>query len=213
MSSIMLYFLLGLVAYFNIVTAIIETPTKLDLSFLHRVKSSTLVTAIKQTIDKSKEIEIDVSSSLIEKDLREFISLLAKNKAKSITLKARSNQWSQQEVAMLLKAITDKDNTIDKDSDAAGTKERNIENERKFPFVLLDLAWNNLGPKTRDSKSFLKALQTLVEESRQTRTRTFVLRLDVCGLGPAACRALGKVRRILSYQIENAKEISLTPLI
>jgi hypothetical protein len=62
----------------------------------------------------------------------------------------------------------------------------------------LDLGWKNFGQgsssKSRRSKAFLKSLQKLIESKTCPQT----LRFPVCGLGPGACRAIGKVRYQLS---------------
>lgn len=51
----------------------------------------------------------------------------------------------------------------------------------------LDLSWNDL---SSGDKTFLRALHQLLAN---TASCPRVLRLDLCGLGPAACRAMAKV--------------------
>ena len=55
----------------------------------------------------------------------------------------------------------------------------------------LDVGWNELHPLSAGWKNFLKSLQRLLQ-TPQACPET--IRLDRCGLGPGACRAIGKVR-------------------
>lgn len=185
-----------------------QTITKLDLSYLHRVKSETLAEVLKEALKQQPKIEIDLSASLIGKDIKSILSVFKDMGEDSrIDLTARSNNWSPKDGRLLLEAAlarterpsdkeepkseeakTDSEATPDADEAAAKVP------APIFPFQSLDLAWNNLGDEeTSESKKFLKALQNLIEES-STSSEPFVLRLDVCGLSPAACRAIGKVR-------------------
>lgn len=65
--------------------------------------------------------------------------------------------------------------------------------ERLRPWIMntLDVGWNELQPNVPGWKSFLKSLQKLLQ-SRDLCPQTICL--DRCGLGPGACRAIGKVR-------------------
>lgn len=65
--------------------------------------------------------------------------------------------------------------------------------ERLRPWIMntLDVGWNELQPNVPGWKSFLKSLQKLLQ-SRDLCPQK--IRLDRCGLGPGACRAIGKVR-------------------
>jgi hypothetical protein len=153
-------------------------------------------------------VDIDISSSLIGKDMTDILSILngnKKNEAVSINLKARSNHWSQKEATMLLKVITASgnakrqgDETEDTKTEDAGeetTRKNDIQDGGgRVSVVGLDLGWNDFNQENRESKVFLKSLQKIVQES-STSPQTFVLRLDVCALNPAACRAIGKVSR------------------
>ena len=62
---------------------------------------------------------------------------------------------------------------------------------RPWRMNTLDVGWNELQPNVPGWKSFLKSLQKLLQ-SRDLCPQT--IRLDRCGLGPGACRAMGKVR-------------------
>jgi hypothetical protein len=183
-----------------------STATRLDLSFLHRVKSSTLADVIRNALEKNTNVDIDISSSLIGKDMTDILSILkgnTKNEAVSINLKARSNHWSQKEATMLLKVITASENakrqdeeTEDTKTDDAGEASKNDiqDGGGRVSVVGLDLGWNDFNQENRESKVFLKSLQKIVQESSMS-PQSFVLRLDVCALNPAACRAIGKVSR------------------
>lgn len=191
----------------SIATSAAPSSSTLDLSFLHRVKSSTLADAIRHAMDEAQDdvIDIDVSSSLIGKDINDIVQLLeGKGREEAIkstiNLKARSNQWTQKEAAMLLKAVTTNEVKNEEKDTQQKSDETNVSTEEEKVFdspvsvVALDLSWNDLGQSNRESRTFLKSLQKLVEESgKNNQERNFVLRLDVCGLSPAACRALGKV--------------------
>lgn len=74
----------------------------------------------------------------------------------------------------------------------------------------LDLGWNNYSQEhqSKGYKKFLKALQGLLESPEKCPK---VLSLDVCGLGPAACRAIGKVR-LVDFAGATAPVISCAPL-
>jgi hypothetical protein len=195
-----------------------STATRLDLSFLHRVKSSTLADVIRNALEKNENVYIDISSSLIGKDMTDILSILngnTKNEAVSINLKARSNHWSQKEATMLLKVITASENAKRRDEETEDTKTDEDAGEAsksdiqdgggRVSVVGLDLGWNDFNQENRESKVFLKSLQKIVQESSLS-PQSFVLRLDVCALNPAACRAIGKVSRFHSQ-----REIAKSP--
>jgi len=183
--------------------------TKLDLSYLHRVKPDTLADVLKDRLQKQSNIEIDLSSSLIRKDIKSIVSVFKDmGEDSTIDLMARSNNWSSRDGRLLLEAVlarTEKSNTEESKTedkpapdDKETTEATKTEDESSsttspaFPFHSLDLGWNNFGDEgTSESKKFLKSLQKLVQESSAS-PEPFVLRLDVCALSPAACRAIGK---------------------
>lgn len=194
-------------------TSTSSQKTKLDLSYLHRVKSDTLANVLKNTLQKQSNVEVDLSSSLIGKDIKSIVSIFKDDthEDSTIDLIARSNNWSSRDGRLLLEAVLarteQKNNTIEEskpnytptpgknETEATKTKEEEstTSTPSTFPFHSLDLGWNNFGDeRTSDSKKFLKALQKLVQESSAS-PEPFVLRLDVCALNPAACRAIGKV--------------------
>lgn len=196
-------------------TSTSSQKTKLDLSYLHRVKSDALANVLKETLQKQSNVEIDLSSSLVGKDIKSIVSIFKDDmdEDSTIDLKARSNNWSSRHGRLLLEAVLARSETnptsikeeVNKNDEPATDKNETKATETKeesssttsttstFPFHSLDLGWNNFGDeRTSDSKKFLKALQKLVQESSAS-LEPFVLRLDVCALNPAACRAIGKV--------------------
>ena len=70
--------------------------------------------------------------------------------------------------------------------------EKDEEKEELKPLRLayVDIGWNRFSEDLQGAKAFARALQKLIESPDQCPT---TLRFDVCGLGPAACRAVGKV--------------------
>lgn len=196
--------LLSCIAFWTVVSA--STATRLDLSFLHRINSSTLADVIRNTLETTTNLDIDVSSSLIGKDVKDILTVLkekAKKEALSLDLKARSNSWSQKEATLLFKTLSasddSKENQETQDSnsefDAVASTTDADDKTGRFSLLGLDLGWNDFSQASRENKDFLKSLQNLIQETRTT-PECFVLRLDVCNLNPAACRAIGKVRRI-----------------
>jgi hypothetical protein len=194
-----------------------SAAAKLDLSYLHRTKASAIADAIRETLKENQNVDIDISSSLIGKDVKDLLLSLEGRESATIQLAARRNYWSSDEAASLFQAIVGPDKSNEKGKDAkkeesgltaskpdeetnqdydaqkSDTQKEEEDSSGFASIVSLDLGWNDIGHDSRKSKSFLKALQKTVEDPKKCPT---VLRFDVCGLGPNACRALGKVRRI-----------------
>jgi hypothetical protein len=128
-------------------------------------------------LEKNTDVDIDISSSLIGKDMTDILSILngnTKNEAVSINLKARSNHWSQKEATMLLKVITasvnakrqDEETEDAKTEDAGEASKNDIQDGGgRVSVVGLDLGWNDFNQENRESKVFLKSLQKIVQES------------------------------------------------
>ena len=94
----------------------------LDFSYLHRVKSSILGEAIRQNIlqivnenkenqeeDAFVEVDLDISSSMIDKNLQDLISSIEESLPKPVSLKliARANQWNINDATSLLQSIVE----------------------------------------------------------------------------------------------------------
>jgi hypothetical protein len=194
----------------------VSFENRLDLSYLHTSKTSSLLQAVRSALDREKEVDIDLSSSLPGRHAADLVASIENTNSSTIQLTLRCNQWQPEEATMLLEAII-----------RSGTNETNetnvqriekvdnmkVQNETSegaafdegfteggFPSIAsLDLGWNDFGGEhLPGSKLFLKSLQNLVA----SRSRCpLTLRLDICGLGPSACRALGKVNRNIAITV------------
>jgi hypothetical protein len=174
---------------------------RLDLSYLHQVKPSGIAEAIRQSLEENENVWIDVSSSLLGKGAKDLVESLQLSKPTTIQLAARRNQWDPDDATLLFNAILGKEeekskgfNTTDTQTDMNATAaelEKENSTEPSFATIAsLDLGWNDFSQDAHGSKTFLKSLQKLVESGDKCPQ---TLRLDICGLGPGACRALGKV--------------------
>jgi hypothetical protein len=148
----------------------------MDLSYKPHLKAATLSHAIRRAIDErpSSAVELDVSFSELGNE--GILSVLQSLQTKELYLSARMNRLTAEGVSNMLKFILGDD----------------TKNESPPPFLLrsLELGWNNLGPDQTGSKEFLSSLRRLIEDPEKCPR---VLRLCKCGLGPASCRAIGKV--------------------
>jgi hypothetical protein len=117
----------------NVVVASTKSSA-MDFSYLHRVKSSMLGDAIRQNIfsvledEKSDDdiiIDIDVSSSMIGKDVKDLVSSLENSYPApvSIQLTARANQWTMDDATLLLQSIVETTSGSEKEAqdDTAST--------------------------------------------------------------------------------------------
>jgi hypothetical protein len=100
-------------------TTTTTATTNLDLSYLHRTKSSILADAIRATISEQQQqtleddgsiVDIDISASMIGKDIQDLISSLldtahATVVSRKINLTARGNQWRPEDASKLFQAI------------------------------------------------------------------------------------------------------------
>jgi uncharacterized protein with von Willebrand factor type A (vWA) domain len=205
-----------------------SSTTQLDLSYLHRTQSSTLANAIRARLSEQQKsdediiVDIDISASMIGKDIQDLTSSLETDgmpSSRKVYLTARGNQWRPDDASKLFQAIVGPEKPIkekeeankeQKEKSVTGSTEQEASTEKNsehnpndkletakevetlFACIeCLDLAWNDFSQEHLGSKAFLKALQNTIQDSRKCPK---VLRLDVCGLGPAACRAIGKVR-------------------
>jgi hypothetical protein len=207
----------------------LATTHLLDLSYLHQVKPSGIAEAIRQSLEENEDVWIDVSSSLLGEGVKDLVESLHPSKPTTIQLAARRNQWSHDDAALLFKEILGKEEEKSRDG-ITETKEAAVEDhnttdtqtdsnaehstEPSFATIAsLDLGWNDFRQDAPGSKTFLKSLQKLVESGDKCPQK---LRLDVCGLGPGACRALGKVSvfvRVVVLSLQMAsKSLSLSDI-
>lgn len=198
---------------FTLATTTTSPAHRLDLSYLHQVKPSGIAEAIRQSLEENENVLIDVSSSLMGKGAKDLVESLQPSKPTTIQLEARRNQWSPEDATLLFNAILGKEeekfkgeinerkeaaveasNATDTKADSNATAaelEKENSTEASFATIAtLDLGWNDFSQDAPGSKTFLKSLQEIVESGDKCPQ---TLRLDVCGLGPGACRALGKV--------------------
>jgi hypothetical protein len=185
--------------------------TLLDLSYRPHVDAATLANVIHTHIPESGKsiLDIDISNSLLgDKGLYEVLPALVSNgdtknarDRGSLHLTARTNQLTPQGVTSLIDSLLGSRSNIT-NAELTGA------HDPKLLLKSLDLGWNHLHPERPGQKGFLKALQQLIENP--TRGPTTV-RLDRCGLGPSACRAIGKavINRCNGKDKENVPPLSL----
>ena len=165
-----------------------ETRALLDLSYQPRLTTSVVTETLQSTLaqhDTIDSIELDVSySEMGNKGLAEITNYLASTEGVAISLTARMNRLTPDGVKGILYRL------INSEEAKSDDLEKKNSNDQLSTVVSLDLGWNNLHPDEAGSKEFLTSLRKLVECPNCPRQ----LRLDCCGLGPGACRALGKVR-------------------
>lgn len=166
--------------------------TVLNLSYRPHLDAASLANVIQTHIPESGNsiLDIDISSSLLgDKGLYEVLPALVsvgdiKNAGDrgSLHLTARTNQLTPQGVTNLIDMLMgSKSNNTNAELTGA--------HDPKLLLKSLDLGWNHLHPERPGQQGFLKALQQLIENPTLGPT---TLRLDRCGLGPSACRAIGK---------------------
>ena len=164
-----------------------ETRALLDLSYQPRLTSGVVTETIQSTLAKHgniNSIELDVSySEMGNNGLAEITNSLVSAEGVVISLTARMNRLTPDGVKGIL------DRLINSQEAKSDDSERTNE-DQLLKMVSLDLGWNNLHPDEAGSKEFLTSLRKLVESPNCPRQ----LRFDCCGLGPGACRAIGKVR-------------------
>jgi len=167
----------------------VEYLAVMDLSYKPHVSTGNMLDAIRGGItsrdQRPSAVELDVSfSELGNEGITEVIRLLLNTTESAplgLTLASRMNRLSPEGVSAMLNSILD------------NPKQEEASTDSKPLLILqsLDLGWNNLGPDQTGSKEFLSSLRKLIESPQKCPR---VLRLYRCGLGPAACRAIGKVR-------------------
>eukprot|EP00934_Nitzschia_sp_Nitz4_P004479 Nitzschia sp. Nitz4//scaffold3_size479765//424707//426800//NITZ4_000180-RA/size479765-processed-gene-1.551-mRNA-1//-1//CDS//3329550998//4469//frame0 len=173
----------------------------LDLSCLHRTNSSMLSSVLQQELDNIMNskvpvaLEIDLTASLQGKDTLAFFRSLRSTEAgeykdSAMSIAVNFNHLTPLEVIPLFESILHQDPPSQSNTSNASTASSHF----SLPTVQeLNLGWNNLGKtkalKNKVHKKFLTLLQKVVESPLRCPRN---LRLHVCGLGPAACRAISK---------------------
>ena len=196
---------------------------KINLSYHTHLNLDSFSSALQQeisrilsetaTIKELDKIHIDVSSSIIgDEGLLAVLNTLMSTqdykttiKGNPVELDARMNRISSSEVTSFLgKYILYMGDsgykTVEKDDeDDIYNSDTKIGTKYPFYFDSLDFGVNDIGLHgvDHDKKSKLaivemnKMIRGLIQNEFQCCPRT--LRLDVCGLGPSTCRAIGKV--------------------
>lgn len=166
----------------------------MDVSYKPHVSAGTISNAVRDNIANRQHrptaVELDVSFSELGNDgiallIQELVNI-TQPAPLGLTLISRMNRLSPQGASNVLGAILDESKQEDSNND-----EKPTETQSSLVLQSLDLGWNNLGPGQTGSKDFLSSLRKLIENPDKCPR---VLRLYRCGLGPAACRAIGKVR-------------------
>jgi hypothetical protein len=214
-------FVIGILLAHTTTANAVSFANRLDLSYLHTGKTSSLLQAVRSALDREKELDIDLSSSLPGTHAADLVASIENASSATIQLTLRCNQWQPEEATMLLQAIVRNstnemnETNVQRFEKADNMKVRTETSEvgafdegfskGGFPTVAsLDLGWNDFGGENLPgSKSFLKSLQNLVASRNRC---PLTLRLDLCGLGPSACRALGKVNRSLALLLLSVQQ-------
>ena len=162
----------------------------MDLSYKPNLSASKIASVVREILDKNDRrpsaLELDVSFSEIGNEGIVTLIQTLLNSTESaplgLSLASRMNRLSPEGVSNMLNSILgDELNGADKGTLTSGHSSLVLQS--------MDLGWNNLGPGQTGSKELSSSLRRLVENENCPR----VLRLYQCGLGPAACRAIGKV--------------------
>jgi Ran GTPase-activating protein (RanGAP) involved in mRNA processing and transport len=148
------------------------TISMLDLSNKPHLSSKILSSAISDNLQETRpdEIELDVSSSQLGDDGIDLImqSLRSPDSSPKIPVHvaSRMNRLTAEGATRLLKDIGN------------------------FTSIQsLDLSFNDFAPDQVGAKTFHSTLRNLIEDPDRCPP---TLRFERCGLGPAACRAIGK---------------------
>lgn len=161
----------------------------MDLSYKPNLSAAKLSSVVREILDKKDRrpnaLELDVSFSEVGNEgVAELIQTLL-NSTESLPLElslaSRMNRLSPEGVSNMLNSILGDESINDKGTLTGGRSSLVLRS--------MDLGWNDLKPGQTGSKEFSSSLKRLVENENCPR----VLRLYQCGLGPAACRAIGKV--------------------
>jgi hypothetical protein len=181
--------ILGVVSY---ASAAGDYTAVMDLSYKPHVSARKISSTVRDSIAAREHpptaVELDVSfSEMGNEGIASLIQALlntTESTPMGLSLASRMNRLSPEGVSAMLNSLLG--------NDGDDTNNDNQEADTKPSLVLqsLDLGWNNLGPGQTGSKDFLSSLRKLIESPAKCPT---VLRLYRCGLGPAACRAIGKV--------------------
>lgn len=114
-----------------------QKPSIIDLSYLHRTKSSLLGQAIEQALQAGgdeNQIDIDVTASFIGKDIQDLLDALTKEDTRphrKFGIIAQQNQWTTKEATLLLQAILGPEETVQDETAAKDQNENSPQKQRK----------------------------------------------------------------------------------
>ena len=184
---------------------------RIDVSHLYHCNSTGIFDIVnKQISDKQTQssgmqdelvFDIDASSSKLGDDGSVRILTLIMNTTKANpkfsirTFGLRMNGITDNGASKILKHL------ISPESFNNQTYDENITHVADFTSIqTLDLGFNNIGR----GRGFIKALQDLCEvvedpSGKSNNSCPMSIRLDRCGLGPMACRAISKVNKYNCY--------------
>lgn len=163
----------------------------MDLSYKPHVSARKISSAVRDSIAARREhppsaVELDVSFSEMGNEgiasLMQALLNTTESTPMGLSLASRMNRLSPEGVSAMLNSLLGNDET--------NNDNQEVNTQPALVLQSLDLGWNNLGPGQTGSKDFLSSLRKLIESPAKCPT---MLRLYRCGLGPAACRAIGKV--------------------
>jgi len=160
---------------------------RIDLSHQHHLGMDKIARSVAAVVvggEEGDSISVDVSATIlgdhgISKVLQSIEEKVGeKSCGRQIDLEARSNRITGVGATLVFNKILDM------------TKPTNDTNAEGLPYIeSLDMSLNDLEtPDRSQQRNLVKSLEALVEGGVCPST----LRLDCCGLGPAACRSIGK---------------------
>lgn len=207
----------GLIALVQKLPLETNADRKLDFSYHHNVPAAKISDALKSALHDmginshstprpDETVEIDISGSALGSEgfrevvtdgfLKSVFEDGSVNEAilplRHVHLTSRRNDLDTDSVSILFGALTSDTNA----SNTSGTRTDSNSDPaimiacKSITIESLDLGWNKLNPDENSaSTAFLQALRLLIAHPSCCPS---TLRLDSCGLGPAACRAIGK---------------------
>lgn len=161
--------------------------TRIDFSHQHHLGTDRIARSVGAAVangGESDTISVDVSATILGDDgmskLLQSIEEQVSEKAgrRQIGLELRSNRITNAGATKIFNKIL------------GMTKATNETNVDELPYIeSLDMSLNDLGTSDRSKlRNLVKSIEGVVESGACPST----LRLDCCGLGPAACRSIGK---------------------
>lgn len=168
-----------------------EYVAVMDLSYKPNLSATKISTVVREILDKKDRrpnaLELDVSFSEVGNEgivtLIQTLLNITESVPLGLSLASRMNRLTPDGVSKMLNSILGDESNGDAD------KGNLTGGQSSLVLRSMDLGWNNLGPDQTGSKELSSSLRRLVESENCPN----VLRLYQCGLGPAACRAIGKV--------------------